>query len=40
VRALGAATPGGDTADLAEVSLLRARNRTIWALREAARELR
>ncbi len=40
VRALDAATPGDNTADLAGVSLLRARNRAIWALREAARELR
>ncbi len=40
VRALSAATPGSDTADLAGVSLLRARNRAIWMLREAARELR
>jgi len=40
VRALHTATPGSDTADLAGVSLLRARNRAIWTLREAARELR
>lgn len=40
VRALDAAMPGSDTADLAGVSLLRARNRAIWTLREAARELR
>jgi len=40
VRALDAAMPGSDTADLAGVSLLRARNRASWTLREAARELR
>ena len=40
VRALVAATPGSDTAELARVSLLRARNRAIWTLCEAARELR
>lgn len=40
VRALVAATPGGAGADLAGVSILRARNRAIWTLREAARELR
>ncbi len=39
-RAFGAAAPGSDVADIAHVSLLRARNRVTWTLREAARELR
>ncbi len=38
-RALAAAAPGSDAEGVALVSLVRARNRTIWALREAAREL-
>ncbi len=39
-RAYVAATPGSPEANTAHVSLLRARNRATWALREAARELR
>ena len=40
VRAFVAADPGSAAANVAHVSLLRARNRAIWTLREAARELR
>lgn len=40
VRAFSAAELGSAAADIAHVSLLRARNRAIWTLREAARELR
>jgi len=39
-RAFSAAALGSAAADVAHVSLLRARNRVIWTLREAARELR
>ena len=38
-RALAAAAPGSDAEAIALVSLVRARNRAIWALREATREL-
>lgn len=38
-RALAAAAPGSDDESVALVSLVRARNRAIWALREATREL-
>jgi len=38
-RALAAAAPGSDTESVALVSLVRARNRAIWALHEATREL-
>ncbi len=38
-RAFTAAAPGSAAANVAHVSLLRARNRTAWTLREAAREL-
>ena len=37
--ALAAAAPGSDAESVALVSLLRARNRATWALREATREL-
>ena len=40
VHAYNTAAPGSAAADVAHVSLLRARNRAIWTLREAARELR
>ena len=39
-RAFSAATPDTAEAHIAHVSLLRARNRATWALREATRELR
>ena len=40
IRAFSVAALGSAAADVAHVSLLRARNRVIWTLREAARELR
>lgn len=39
IRALSAAAPGSAAADVAGVSLVRARNRALWMLREATREL-